>query len=76
MSAHIDARRKLRQVELVHDFEHLLSLCTLSDEDKEIMRMHYIRQKDFRYIGDTLGFSEAAVKARHKEALRKLSKAL
>lgn len=76
MSAHIDARRKLKQVELVQDFEHLLSLCTLSEVDKEIMRMHYIHQKDFRYIGDMLGFSETAIKARHKEAVRKISKAL
>lgn len=76
MSAHIDTRRKLRQIELVQDFESLLSLCTLSDADKEILRLHYIQQKDFRYIGDMLGYSETSIKKRHKEALRKISKAL
>ena len=76
MSAHIDTRRNLRQIELVQDFESLLSLCTLSDADKESLRLHYIQQKDFRYSGDMLGYSEASIKKRHKEALRKISKAL
>lgn len=62
MSEHIDTRRKLKEIPLISDFESILNLCTLSDEDKEILRLHYIKQKDFRYIGDTLGFSEKTVK--------------
>ena len=76
MSKHIDTRRKLQEIPLISDFESILNLCTLSDEDKEILRLHYIKQKDFRYIGDTLGFSEKTVKDRHRKALRKISHAL
>ena len=65
MSQHIETRRRLRDVSLVSDFESLLALCTLSEEDK-----------DFRYIGDMLGYSERTIKARHKRALKKLSDAL
>ena len=73
---HIETRRKLQGVSLVADFEHILSLCTLSDEDKQILRMHYLDCKDFRYIGDMLGYTERTIKARHKRALNKVSDAL
>lgn len=76
MSEHIETRRKLRDIPLVEDFEDILSRCMISDEDKEILRMHYIHGKDFRLIGDTLGYTERAIKARHKSALKKISHAL
>lgn len=76
VSEHIETRRKLREIPLVSDFEHVLSLCTLSEEDKQILRLHYIEGKDFCYIGDTLGYSERTIKAKHKRALQKLSKAI
>lgn len=76
MSRHIETRRKLQAVPLVSEFEAILNLCTLSDEDKNILRMHYIQKKDFRYIADTMGYSEKTIKQRHKDALRKISYAL
>ena len=75
-SQHIETRRKLREIPLVEDFEHVLSLCTLDDEDKDILRMHYLNGKDFRFIGDTMGYSERTIKARHKRSLKKISNAL
>lgn len=76
MTPHIETRRRLKDISLVSDFEQLLSLCTVSDEDKEILRLHYLHGKDFCFIGDALGYSERTIKARHKRALRKLSDAL
>ena len=76
MSRHIETRRKLQEVPLVSEFEAILNLCTLSDEDKNILRMHYIQKKDFRYIADSLGYSEKTIKQRHKDAQRKISYAL
>lgn len=55
-------------------FDDLLNESTLSDEDKEILRLHYLKGKDFRYIGDTLGYAEITIKKRHGKALSKLSK--
>lgn len=55
-------------------FDDLLNESTLSDEDKEILRLHYLKGKDFRYIGDTLGYAEITIKKRHVKALSKLSK--
>ena len=73
---HIETRRKLKSIPLTAAFENILDLCTLSETDKEILRLHYIEDKDFRYIGDTLGFSEKSIKERHREALRKISYAI
>ena len=76
MSTHIETRKKLKDVALVSDFEHILSSCTLSDTEKQIIRLHYIGEKDFRYIGDTLGYTERTIKEKHKKALRKIYYAL
>lgn len=76
MTEHIKTRNKLKEVCLVTTFEALLSQCTLSDTDKEILRMHYLQEKDFRFIGDQLGFSEATIKSRHRKAIHKLSSLL
>lgn len=72
MTSHIQTRAKLKEICLVTAFEDLLDLCTLSDIDKEILRLHYLKEKDFRFIGDALGFSESAIKQRHRKALKKL----
>lgn len=73
MTEHIQTRHKLQDITLVVAFEELLAQCTLSDINKEILRLHYLQEKDFRYIGDKLGFSEAAIKQRHRKALKKIS---
>ena len=76
MSRHIETRRKVKEISLVADFEALLARCMISDTDKEILRLHYINGKEFAMIGDMMGYTESAVKARHAKALRKLADAL
>ena len=65
---HIETRRALKEIPLVSEFDAVLARCTLNDEDKAILRMHY--------IGDSLGFSERTIKERHRESLRKISHVL
>lgn len=74
MSEHIDTRRKIQDISSVKTFEELLENCILTDEDKMLMRLHYLNGKDFRFIGDLLGFSESTIKRRHKKILQKLNK--
>lgn len=66
----------LKDIPLVETFEALLNKSMISDEEKELMRLHYIQKKDFRFIGDTLGYSEASIKAKHRKILKKLNKLL
>lgn len=74
MSEHIDTQRKIQDISSVKTFEELLENCILTDEDKMLMRLHYLNGKDFRFIGDSLGFSESTIKRRHKKILQKLNK--
>ena len=76
MSDHIDTRRKVKRIATISSFNELIEQIVLTEEDKQMMRMHYIEGKDFRYIGDMLGYSESTIKKRHKRALQKLSKIL
>lgn len=76
MSEHIETRKKIRRIADVSSFNQLLEQSTLSDIDKRILNLHYIQDKDFRFIGDTLGFSESTIKKRHRKILAKLSRIL
>lgn len=74
MSIHTDTRRKLKDIPDVSRFDDLLERSTLTDEDKLILQLHYLKGKDFRYIGDALGYAEVTIKKRHAKALTKLNK--
>lgn len=75
-SDHIITRKKIQSIADIGTFNELLDACMLTDEDKQLLRMHYIKGKDFRYIGDTLGFAESTIKRKHRKALQKLNKML
>lgn len=76
MSTHIETRSKLKEIHRVQSLNELLDSCVLSNEEKQLIRMHYIEDKDFRYIGDFLGYSEITMKRWHKRILRKLNSLL
>lgn len=48
----------------------LLDSCTLSDEDKQIVKMYYLQNKSIGYIADILGYSESNIKKRHKQDIK------
>lgn len=74
MSIHTDTRNRLKKISDLVAFDDLLNRSTLSDTDKTILRLHYLGEKDFRFIADSLGFAESTIKKRHLKALDKLMK--
>lgn len=76
MSEHTETRRKLKEIPRKAIFDALLEQSTLSEEDKFILKLHYLEDKDFQYIADQLGYSEITIKRRHSKALSKLNKLL
>lgn len=68
------ARKKLKQIHSVRDFESLLEHTMLSDEEKQILRLHYKDQKSLSCIADELGLSEVTVKKKHRKILLKIGK--
>lgn len=73
-SEHIQTRQKLQKIYSIKTFEELLDTCILTEEDKTIMRLHYLKGKDFGYIADELGFSESTIKRKHQKILKKVGK--
>lgn len=73
MTSHIEARRKLQQICGVEEFEQILKQCILTEDEKTILRLHYLEGKNLALIGDVLGWSESAVKAKHRKILKKLN---
>ena len=74
MSDHIETRRKLKAIPSIYSFDELLEQSTLSDIDKDILRLHYLKHRDFRFIAEALGYAEVTIKKRHTKALSKLNK--
>ena len=75
-SEHIKTRQKIKDIASVDVFYDILDKCVLSDDDKEMLKMHYVSEKDLSFIADTLGYSESTIKYRHKKALKKLGNIL
>lgn len=69
-------RDQLKGIYSVKTFEELLESCILTDEEKDLLNLHYLKGKDFRYIGDMLGYSESTIKRKHKKILSKFVKLL
>ena len=76
MSEHIETRRKLKDIYSIQNFEDLLESCILTEEDKTILRLHYLKGKDFRFLAAELGSSERTIKRHHKKILSKLNNML
>lgn len=76
MSKHIETRHRIQSIADISSFEDLLNQSTLSDDEKLLLKLHYIQGKDFRYIGDMLGYAESTIKRKHKKILIKLGKLL
>lgn len=76
MSEHILIRQKLRGICNLSDFYNLINRCVLSDEEKRIIEMHYIKDYELSYIGDILGYSESTMKRKHCRILKKIGKVL
>lgn len=60
----------------LQSFSELLDRCILSSEDRKLLELHYLEDKDLRYIGDLLGYSEGTIKKRHRKALKKIKQVL
>ena len=72
----LKTRSKIKAICDVDEFEDLLGRTILSDNAKEMLRLHYLKGKDFRYIGDLLGYSENTIKRWHRLSLDRLSAVL
>lgn len=76
LSEHLETKKRLKEIPSISTFDELLDRSTLDDIDKKILRLYYLKHRDFRFIGESLGFAEVTIKKRHRKALSKLTKLL
>lgn len=74
MTYNKSTQHNLEEIPDIKTFEELIEQLTISEEDKTLMRLHYIEDKNFAYIADVLGYSESWVKRKHLRILKKLDK--
>lgn len=74
MTEHIQAKKRLQSVATVTELKAIFEECAISDEDREMLTLIYVRRKNFGYVADILGYSEDTIKSRHKKCLEKISK--
>lgn len=71
-----NTKRKLKEIPKLSTFNEILEQSTLTDLEKEIVRMHYLKKIPIEVIGDLKGYSKSAIMRMHKIILNKLSKIL
>lgn len=67
---------KLKGIRNVSTFNALLEELMLSDEDKEILTLIYVKKKPLSYIADIYGYSEITIKKKHRSMLKKITNVL
>jgi DNA-directed RNA polymerase specialized sigma subunit len=72
-SNHVETKRKLKSTEK-SEFICLLDRLMLSDTEKQIMELLYIKHKSMVEIANNLGYSEAGIVKAHQRILKKISK--
>jgi RNA polymerase sigma factor (sigma-70 family) len=74
MSEHIETKRKLKAIYDVKTFNELLDKVMMCKDERTLMELYYIENKDFNYIADVLGYSESTMKRWHKKILKRINK--
>ena len=69
MTIHKKAKDRIKSIKSVKEFYDLLDSAVLSDEERQIMVLHYLDKKSLAFIADELGFSESCIKKKHHKIL-------
>lgn len=75
-SEHIATRQKLKDIYEVKTFEELLERCILTEDEKYILRQHYLHGKSFVAISMDMGYSEDTIKHKHQKILKRIQRLL
>ena len=67
-------RDKLKEIPTKKELEDLIDKLILSDDERNIILMHYRDKKPLSYIADIICITKSSVNKKHKSALLKISK--
>lgn len=74
-SEHIEAKHKIMSKDKF-EFESLIDRMMLTEEERQMMNMYYIKHKTFYQIADELGYSEIGIAKMHQRIIKKIRKYL
>jgi RNA polymerase sigma factor (sigma-70 family) len=69
----MENKLKIKSINARKELNDLLDASILSDEEKEIVFLHYVKKKPLDWIADTLGISYAKIRRRHYQAITSLA---
>ena len=67
-------RNKLKEIPTKKELEDLVDKLIISDDERDVILMHYRDKKPLSYIADIIGITKSSVNKKHKSALLKISK--
>lgn len=77
MDQHLrQARRALADIPTKREYLRLMEAAKLTPLERQVCDLKYLDGHSLAYIADTIGYSEAWIKATHHSALRKLGQIL
>lgn len=65
-------KRAIQNIRTIDEYNAFVSNLKITDEQKEIMHMIFVKGYDYRLIGDKFGYSERTVKAKVRKILDKI----
>ena len=69
-----ETRQRLKDIKTKREFLDLLDEVKLTDEERTIAEMVFLKGQGYSFIADTLGYAERTVKAKMRKILNILSK--
>lgn len=55
------------------EIEKLLDETVLSEEERELMTLLYLKRKPLGYVADIMGFSESGTKKMHQRIIKRMT---
>lgn len=71
-----EIKKLINSITSIKTFNTVLEDCRLSDEEKQLLKLKYLENKDLTFIADELHVSYATIKRWHKKAIKVFIKEL
>ena len=75
ITGHIKNKHKLQNLEPA-TFAKILDKIMISDKEREIMTLLYVKHKTAAYVADVVGYAESTVRLKHRKIVERLSRYL
>ena len=72
MTEHISTRKAIRNISDKKKFKEMLDKVILTEEERQIMELHYLKGMSLLQISYQLDYAEVTISRKHKKILNKI----